>query len=450
MTTILIQQAEIMTMNENNDIVLGDMRIENECIKEIRPSLTPYPGEKVIEAYGRTILPGFIHTHIHLCQALFRSQADDLQLMDWLKERIWPMEAAHTPDSIYASAMLGIGELLRSGTTTIVDMETVHHTNAAFEAIEASGIRALSGKVMMDKGDELPAPLLETTSQSVQESADLYEKWNGRDNDRIRYAFSPRFVVSCSEPLLREVSRLSSHYGAYVHTHASESQGEIEIVEADTGMRNVMYLDHLGLVHPRLILAHCVWLDDHEKKVIKQKGAHISHCPSSNMKLASGFADIPDLLNHHHNVSLGADGSPCNNTLDMFQEMRMAALIHKPSYGPTAMNARQVLRMATIEGARAVGLDQEIGSIEIGKKADLSILNLYDFHTYPSEGADPYSRIVYAASKDQVETTIVNGRIVMQDRNMKTMNKDHVLSEANKEAKQLFRRASRYMSNSFA
>lgn len=427
-------------MNPDEDIVHGDLLIEGDRIVSVGPPVEAGEAERVINAAGRTVIPGFIQTHIHLCQTLFRGKADDLELMDWLRKRIWPLEAAHDEESIYTSAMLGIGELIAGGSTTIVDMETVHHTNEAFEAIAKSGIRALSGKVMMDKGEDVPAGLQEKTADSVQESVDLLEKWNGHDGGRIRYAFAPRFVISCTEQLLIQVRDLAEQYNVFVHTHASENRGEIAIVERDTGMRNIVYLDHIGLAGKRLILAHCIWLSDEEKEIILRRGVHVSHCPGSNLKLASGIADVPHMLKMGINPGLGVDGAPCNNNLDMFNEMRLAALIHKPANGPTTMDARRVFRMATIDGARAVGMEKEIGSLEAGKKADLAILNLNQFHSSPSFDVDPVSRIVYSAISTDVETTIINGRIVMEDRQMKTIDEKLVLHDAETAIKRLLRR----------
>ncbi|MCM3217607.1 5'-deoxyadenosine deaminase [Niallia taxi] len=440
MSTILIQNAQIVTMNAEETIVTGDILIENDRIKEIGQGLHAASADKIIDAANHTVIPGFVQTHIHLCQTLFRGKGDDLELMDWLRKRIWPLEAAHDQESIYYSAMLGIGELVESGTTTIVDMETVHHADFAFQAIAESGIRAVSGKVMMDKGSEVPAALQEKTADSIQQSVDLLEKWDQFDDGRIQYAFSPRFVVSCTEELLKEVKVLSDKYKTFVHTHASENKTEIEIVQQETGMRNVVYLDHLGLANDRLILAHCIWLDEEEKRIIKEKGVHVSHCPGSNLKLASGIAETPHLLHNHASVSLGADGAPCNNNLDMFNEMRLAALIQKPIHGPTAMDARTVFRMATIGGAKAVGLETEIGSIEVGKKADIAILNLQNFHTYPSYDVDPVSRIVYSATRADVVTTIINGRIIMENKIMRTMDKQIILKEADTSIRRLLKR----------
>lgn len=440
MTSILIKNAQIITMNAKEEIVNGDLWIQDDRIAGVGPNLTPLEVDQVIDATGRTVIPGFVQTHIHLCQTLFRGKGDDLELMDWLKKRIWPLEAAHDEESIYYSAMLGIGELIQSGTTTIVDMETVNHTESAFKAIAESGIRALSGKVMMDKGDEVPLALQEKTLDSLQQSVDLLEKWHGYDNGRIQYSFSPRFVVSCTEELLREVRMLSEKYEVFVHTHASENLGEIAIVQAETGMRNIVYLDHLGLANERLILAHCIWLDEEEKRIIHDRGVHVSHCPGSNLKLASGIADTPDMLEREISVSLGADGAPCNNNLDMFNEMRLAAIIQKPQHGPTAMNARTVFRMATIGGAKAVGMQDDIGSLEVGKKADLAILNLNHFHAFPSYDVDPISRIVYSASRADVETTIINGKLVMHNRMMRTVDQAVVLREANVSIERLLKR----------
>lgn len=430
-------------MNPDNEIVYGDLLIENDIIREISQGLATQGVDKVIDATDKTVIPGFIQTHIHLCQTLFRGQADDLELLDWLKQKIWPLEASHDQESIYYSAMLGIGELIQSGTTSIVDMETVHHTDSAFLAMAKSGIRAISGKVMMDKGNDVPPRLLENTNESIQQSVDLLEKWHNYDHGRIQYAFCPRFVISCTEELLTKVRDLSIHYQVNVHTHASENSAEITLVEHERGMRNIVYLDHIGLASPQLILAHCVWLNDEEKRIIKERGIKVSHCPGSNLKLASGIAEIPDLMNRQIPISLGADGAPCNNNLDMFKEMRLASTIQKSIHGPTAMNAYTVFRMATLGGAETMGLQDQIGSLEVCKKADLSIVNLKNFHTYPSFGVDPFARLVYSATSADVETTIIDGKVVMENRQLKTMDKGLILQEANQSIKRLLKRISK-------
>ncbi|GGG79726.1 5'-deoxyadenosine deaminase [Paenibacillus radicis (ex Gao et al. 2016)] len=440
MAATLIRNAMIITMNDKEEIVAGDVLVINEHIVEIGSGISPERADIVIDAGGKVLLPGFIQTHIHLCQTLFRGRADDLELIDWLKQRIWPLEAAHNEDSIYYSALLGIGELIRSGTTTLLDMETVHHTESAFQAIAESGIRAISGKVMMDHGAEVPLALQERTSDSLTESVRLLEKWHGAAEGRIQYAFCPRFVVSCTEELLVGVRDLAEQYGVRIHTHASENTGEIAIVEAERGMRNVVYLDHIGLARPNLILAHSIWLNEQEKRIIKERGVKVTHCPGSNLKLASGVAEVPDLLAAGIPVGIGADGAPCNNNLDMFQEMRLTAFIQKVKHGPTVMNARTVLRMATMGGAQVLGMEDQIGSIEVGKLADWQLLDLEDFHVYPSFDADWYSRVVYAATRGDVDTVMINGELVMKGRTMLTIDKPHVLREADRSLKKLLGR----------
>ncbi len=439
MGSIMIRQAQMVTMNATEEVFIGDLLIENNKIVKMAPHLDDHADQE-IDGQGKTLLPGFIQTHIHLCQTLFRGRADDMELMDWLRKRIWPLEAAHDEESIFYSALLGIGELISSGTTTICDMETVHHTDSAFQAMAQSGLRVISGKVMMDHGTDVPEPLQEDTDESLQKSVDLLEKWNGFGGGRIQYAFCPRFVVSCTERLLTEVRDLSAQYHVKVHTHASENRGEISLVEQERGMRNIVYLDHIGLANPRLILAHCVWLSEEEKQILYKRGVKVTHCPGSNLKLSSGIAEIPDLMNRHIHVGLGADGAPCNNNLDMFQEMRLAALIQKVPHGPTVMDARTVLRMATMGGAEVLGMAKEIGSLEVGKKADMVLLDLEDYHTFPSYDVDVYSRVVYSATRSNVDTVIIDGSIVLANRRVKTIDRSIVLRESDRSIKRLMTR----------
>src|SRR5919112_204194 len=241
-----------------------------------------------IDARGCAVLPGFVQTHIHLCQTLFRGAADDLELIDWLKKRVWPMEAAHDAASLRASARLGVAELIRGGTTCALTMETVNHTREVLRVVEETGFRATVGKCMMDKGDEVPAAMREETEESIRESLALLEEWHGRADGRVRYCFAPRFAVSCTRDLLERVARLSRERGVVVHTHASENLTEIGMVERATGLRNVQYLDSLGVSGAHVLLAHCVHLSEGEIDLLASTGTHVSHCPSSNMKLGSG------------------------------------------------------------------------------------------------------------------------------------------------------------------
>jgi 5-methylthioadenosine/S-adenosylhomocysteine deaminase len=429
--SLIIKNALVATLNDQNHIFEGSVLVEGGIITALGESL-PARADEVIDARGRALLPGFVQTHIHLCQTLFRGAADDLALIDWLKKRVWPMEAAHSADSVYASARLGVAELIRGGTTCALTMETVHHTEQVFRAVEESGFRATIGKCMMDKGDEVPGQLRETTDDSIKESLALIERWNGRAGGRIRPCFAPRFAVSCTRELLERVAELSREHGVMVHTHASENKDEIEMVERETGRRNIEYLSDVGLAAPHVLLAHCVHLSDSELEILRATGTHVAHCPSSNLKLGSGLARVTEMIERGISVSLGADGAACNNRLDMFTEMRMAALIQKALRGPQALPALTALRMATVEGARAIGLGEEIGSVEAGKRADLILVNLDDFHMTPRP--DLVSTIVYAAEASDVDTVIIDGRIVMRERRLTTLDERAVIQQARDEA----------------
>ncbi|MDI6812815.1 MAG: 5'-deoxyadenosine deaminase [Desulfitobacteriaceae bacterium] len=418
---ILFKNAKIVTMNAQREVITGDLLVDGDRIAQVGGTVD-VSVDKVVDVRGDLLIPGLIQPHIHLCQTLFRGQADDLELLDWLKLKIWPLEGGHDAESLYDSALLGIGELFLGGTTTIVDMETVHHTEHAFQAILDSGLRALSGKCMMDDpSGDVPGSLQETTEDSLQESVDLFEKYHGQGNGRLEVAFTPRFVISCTDPLLKEVARLAEAKKAFVHTHASENRGEIQVVESTRGRRNVVFLDEIGLTGSRLLLAHCIWLDEEEKKILVESQTRVVHCPSSNLKLASGLAPIPELLARGAQVSLAADGAPCNNNLDAFVEMRHAALIQKPLLGPTVMPAQQVFEMATLSGAKAILHEHDLGSLEVGKKADLAIVSLAGLHTWPNEHVDVYAQLVYQAHSSDVRLTMVDGQIVMQDRQLLTI-----------------------------
>lgn len=424
---LLIKNVYIVTMNNNFSKFKGNIVISDDKIEKISEHDIHGKFDKVIDGEGLTALPGFVQPHIHLCQTLFRGSADDMELMDWLKKRVWPLEGAHDEESIYYSAKLGISELIKCGTTCIADMETVHYTDDAIRAIYESGIRAITGKVMMDYGSDVPKTLMENTDESINESVRLLKKWNGKGSGRIEYAFTPRFVVSCTEDLLLKVKKLSMEYGVKVHTHASENRGEIAFVQKDRGMRNVDYLKKIGLLGRNLILVHCIWLNEEEMQEIKESGTKVVHCPSSNLKLASGIAKIPELMDMGIDVGIAADGAPCNDNLDIFMEMRLSSLIQKVRLGATAMNCRKVLYLVTMGGAKVMGKEKEIGSIEEGKKADIILLDLNKVHNAPLCHADVESTIVYSAKSEDVSTVIIDGKILMEHRKLITLDETEIM-----------------------
>ncbi len=436
--SILIKGGTIVTMDNENSIVRGDLLIRDGRIAEIGEHIDA-EGSEVIDAAACAVLPGFVQTHLHLCQTLFRGVADDLSLIDWLKRRVWPLEAAHTPGSIRAAARLGISELIKGGTTCALTMETVRHTEEVLRVVEETGFRATVGKCMMDKGENVPAELREETRASIDESLWLMKEWDGRGNGRVRCCFAPRFAVSCTRELLREVSALALDHGTIIHTHASENKSECTIVEHEAGMRNVTYLDSLGISGAHVVLAHCIHLDDVEMDTLARTKTNVAHCPSSNLKLGSGVARVSEMLSRGISVSLGADGAACNNRLDMFTEMRTAALLQKAFHGPEVLPAKRTLRMATIDGARAMGLENEIGSLEAGKRADVIIVDVAQLHSSPRH--DVVSALVYSAVASDLRATIIDGQVVMREGELLTLDEGAIIDEANREAGALSQRA---------
>lgn len=438
MESILIKGGTILTMDAQDAIHEGDLLIEGGRITRLAER--GITADVVIDATDCAVLPGFVQTHIHLCQTLFRGAADDLSLLDWLKKRVWPMEAAHTAESIRASARLGIAELIQGGTTCALTMETVNHTEEVFKVVEETGFRATVGKCMMDRGDDVPARLREKTNESIAASINLLEQWHGAANGRIRYCFAPRFALSCSSELLARVGQLARERRVMVHTHASENRHECELVERDCGLRNVAYLDSLGLTGNHVVLAHCVHLDDAEFQILAQTATNVAHCPSSNLKLGSGIAPVVTMLERGISVSLGADGAACNNRLDMFTEMRTMALLQKALHGPEVVSANQALRIATIGGASALGLQNEIGSLEIGKRADVIVVALNELHLIP-RSRQLASALVYSAQTNDVKDVVIDGAVVLRNRKFTTGNEETILVDAVFERKKLMQRA---------
>jgi 5-methylthioadenosine/S-adenosylhomocysteine deaminase len=316
----------------------------------------------------------------------------------------------------------------------------VHDTDAVLEAVVESGLRATVGKCMMDSSREAPDRLQEPTRTSIDESLSLRKRWHGAAHGRIQTAFAPRFAVSCSRELLEAVASLSADQHALVHTHASESREEIAIVrELSGGLNNLEYLADVRLASPRLCVAHCVWADDSELTLLAEHDVKVMHCPGSNLKLGSGLAPVVEMRQKGITVSLGADGAACNNRLDMFEEMRLAGVLQAVRHQPGVLPARDVVWMATRAGARTLGIEHEVGSIEVGKRADVIVVDRERTHQTP--GPDPYSTLVYAARGTDVTTTIVDGELLVEHGQPLRVDPAEVIAEARTAARELAMRA---------
>lgn len=420
---LLLKNGIIISMNPQKEIMKGDILIENDKIKKIEKKIEN-EADEIIELSERVVLPGFVQSHVHLSQTIFRNSAENRKLLEWLEERIYPLESLHTPESLRISAMLGITEMLKSGVTTIVDFGSVKYYEEVIETIYEAGIRAGVGKIMMDKGFE---GLREKIDTAIDESVSLLEKWHNKEK-RIFYLLEPRFVLSSSFELLRETVKISESKNVKIHTHTSENKQETEKVKEITGMLPFEYYEKIGMVGKNVFFAHAVYIEQKEIEIIKKTKTGIVHCPITNLKLGSGIAPVPILLRNKINVGIGSDGAPANNNLDIFQEMKTASLIHRPFYGIDELDAFSVLEMATVNGARLLGIENITGTIEEEKKADLVILNLEKINSFPY--TDLYSAIVFSASSSNVEMVFVDGKMLVKNGKLLIWDEEKILKDA--------------------
>ena len=422
---LIIRDGTIVPMEQDRHWFRGDLIVHDGRILEVvEGTAIGFSATTELDAGGAAVLPGFIQCHVHVVQSLLRHQADGLTLLDWLCKRTLPYEAALDGDDVATAAELGISELMAGGTTTALDFGTTHHHDRVFDSAERLGIRMISGRTHMDLGEDTPELLIDRAEESLADAESLGARWHGAAGGRLGYAVAPRFALSCSRRLLEGCAALARRHGWLLHSHASENTDEVEAVRRTTGMRNINYLDAVGLTGSDVILAHGVHLDSTEIELLARTDTRICHCPGANLKLGSGIADVPRLRSSGVVVGLGADGPPCNNRLSAIAEMSLAATIHGIRSGPTALGAWQALGMATRDGARALHLSDAIGTLSPGKAADITVVSLEEWSTIPGE--DPAARVVHGATARDVRHVIVDGRLVVRDHALTTVDRSEL------------------------
>lgn len=433
---MMIRNGKVLTMAPDNAVIeRGAVAVSGDRIVEIGPEDvldSQYQASKVIDACGGIIMPGLINVHTHAAMTCFRGLADDLPLMSWLEEHIFPAEAKLTPDIVYKGTLLACAEMILSGTTTFCDMYL--YEDAVARAVKRAGMRAVVGEVLYDFSSPNYGPI----EEGFKYTEALIDKW--RDDPLIAIAVEPHSPYLCSPDLLRQAKAIADRNGALMVIHVSESEQEVAQVRGKYDKTPVEHLAETGILSPNLVADHCVALTQKDISLLKDFDVKVAHNPESNMKLASGIAPVPELLANGIIVGIGTDGCASNNNLDLFQEMDTVAKLHKVhTSDPTVMDARTVVRMATIDGARVLGLEDHIGSLEPGKKADIIIIDTRRPHLVPMYNV--YSHLVYAVSGHDVVTSIVNGQVLMENRVLATLDVDNVMEDVNRIAQSIVLKA---------
>ena len=404
----------------------------------------PEKAEKRISAKGMAVIPGLIDTHLHLAQSLLRGCADDLSLVEWLRQRVWPIQASFTEEDGRTSAELSMLEMIRSGTTSFVGVDVVsrYGFDGIARSVEKAGMRGVLAKTIMDspgygrKGTIMPAGLVEERGACIREAKSMVKKWNEIKGGLVRTWLAPRSLGGCSRELYEEVAALAGEWKARVTMHLAEVKEDVRYAKQNFGMTPFEFIESAGLAGPGSLFAHMVWLTDSDVRRVAETKSNVAHCPSSNLKLASGIPKVPELLDAGANVGLGCDGAPCNNSYDMIREMKIAAVVQKGRLlNPLTMPAATVLEMATVRGARAMGMDFDIGSIEVGKKADLVFIDLKKPHLTPFRNI--VSNIVYSAMGSDVDTVMVDGKLLLRRGKSLTLDAERIMGEAQRRQNEL-------------
>ncbi|MGQ9533418.1 MAG: amidohydrolase family protein [Desulfotomaculales bacterium] len=430
MGNLLVRGATVLTMDPRGTVYdPGEVAVGGDAIIHVGPPESvpaDFRADRVIEGRGLVLLPGLVNAHTHAAMTLFRGYADDLPLMEWLQTKIWPVEARLEPEDVYWGTLLACVEMIRSGTTAFADM--YFHMEEAARAVLDAGIRA-----SLSRGLIGVAP---GANRALEDGVALVREFHGAGEGRLTCMLGPHAPYTCPPDYLERVRDQAARLGVGVHIHLSETEGEVAEIRARYGCSPVRLLERTGLLRVPVLAAHCVHLDDDDVGILAARGVSVAHNPESNMKLASGVAPVAQLLDAGVNVALGTDGAASNNNLDLFEEMRAAALLQKVARrDPTVLPAHRVLEMPTINGARALGLADRIGSLEPGKKADFILVDTAQAHLTPRHSVPAH--LVYAARGPDVVTVVVDGRIVMENRAVLTVDEEKLFAEVTARAERL-------------
>lgn len=448
---MLFDNATIITMNPRREIITqGALLVEGQRITAVgksRELRERYPAEPRLDCNGQVLLPGLIDTHVHTAQAMLRGCADDLGLLDWLFKRVWVLQGSYTEEDGRASAALCALEMIKSGTTAFIEamLAERYGIDGVAEVILQSGLRAAIGKIVMDlpsyarATNQMHPGMIEDGETSVRNTLRAYERWNGAGDGRLQIWFGPRTPGGVTPSLYDQISQLARERNMGITIHLSEVREDLDYA-AEQGFRSpVEFARAHGLLGPRTVLAHCVWTDPEDWRILAETGTHVTHNPASNAKTATGIAPVQGMLQAGVNVTIGCDGGPSNNTYDMLRDLRLVSyLANLKESDPTAVPAETVLEMATIRGAQALGLEQEIGSLEPGKRADFILVNMDAPHLTPVW--DPVSSLVYAACGTDVDTVVIDGKIVMQGRKVLTLDEEAILTDVRSRYREVARR----------
>jgi len=446
MNNFLFTNATIITMDESLGIIRnGYLAVKNNSIEQLghmdQLKSDLFVGYEHIDCHtgykNNVLMPGFVQTHVHTTQALGRGLADDVDLRSWTRERIWPYEAALTEEDAYISSLLSIAEMIRSGTTCFCEASG-QKPDAIARAILDSGLKGIVSLSTMDIPGEFPSSMYYPTDEAMEANYSLVERWKDRD-DRVSACLNLLNLFNTSEVLWKEFTYYSSSNGVLIQAHVAEARSEVEYTKSVYGKTPVRLLDSWGCLSPRLLAAHMVHVDDEEIELVRKNDVKVMHLPAADLRIA-GFGPIQKYLEAGINVSLGTNSPPCNNRMSMMDEMWLAGLMHKAiNDDPQAVPAKEVLKMATINGARALDKDQTIGSLVQGKKADIIILDLNKLVATPTH--DLISTIVYQATSEVIDSVMVNGKFLMRDRNLLTINESWLVQEAERRAQAIVKRA---------